>query len=113
MAELSERIGGEVVTLRVDIGVIEAVAKVEDELFMALARLQRGSYKLARAAVIAGAKAAGREGDLQAWFDEIAPGRTVALAALAYRALAEALNEGAASAKKAEAAEMTTEQPAS
>lgn len=105
MAEVTERIGGQMVRLRADIGFIEAVAAVEPDLLTALRRLQSGHYALTRAGVIAGARSAGREGDLDAWFDALAPGRVLSLAGLVFDALTTALTESADAAKKADAAE--------
>lgn len=107
MIERMERIGGEAVRLRADIGFVEAVAAVEPEMIAALRQLERGHYRLTRAGVIAGGRAAGRTGDLDAWFDGFAPGCLLALSALVHDALTAALTEAADAAKKAGAAEQT------
>lgn len=108
--EMMERIGGEPVRVVVDIGVIEAVAAVEDEIMVALAKLQRASYRVTRAAVVAMTKAAGRDKP-DVWFDEAVTVNGLApYAMLAFTALGDAFAKAseAAAPGKAEAAAETT-----
>lgn len=107
-SEVSARIGGETITIAATIGVIEAVAEIEPRMIDALAALQRGHYRLMRAVVTNGARAAGRKGG-DGWLDAAIEREGVGpFVALAFTALSDAFAKSADASKKAEAAAEAT-----
>lgn len=106
--ELSRRIGGEIVAVRVTIGVMEAAAEIHPEWVRMLGALQLGHHALTRRVIVEGARAAGRPGDADAWFDALAERAGLApLSLLAFDAMSDAFAK-AADVTKNPAAETTT-----
>ncbi|SFI35396.1 hypothetical protein [Albimonas pacifica] len=110
--ELEERIAGERVRVAVPISVAEAVAEVEDRIAVALAALRGGSVRLTRIVIRDGMKAAGRQGDLDAFYDDLVErAGFLPVSAFAYRALADFYSKAGetAAAGNGDAAEGTAE----
>lgn len=111
--EIEERLAGERVRVAVPISVAEAVAEIEPRIVHALTALRVGHLALTRVVIREGMKAAGRVGDLDAFYDQLVERAGLgALSGLAYRALADFYAKAAATEADAgnrEAAETTTE----
>lgn len=88
--EIEERIAGERIRVAIPISVAEAVAEIEPHIVQALASIRAGHMALTRVVVREGMKAAGRTGDLDAFYDGLVErARFAPVNALAYRALSD------------------------